>query len=66
MSQNEFGGRFIDIGARNKVLWLQRAWSSDLRAAVIRDVKNVDVYKTFARNIICASSETTDPDDGTP
>ncbi len=45
------------------LLWLQRAWSSDLRAAVIRGVKNVDVYKMSARIIICASSETTDPDD---
>ena len=45
------------------LLWLQRAWSSDLRTAVIRGVKNVDVYKTSARIVICASSETTDPDD---
>ena len=44
------------------LLWLQRAWSNDLRAAVIRSVKNVDVYKTSARIIICARSETTDPD----
>ena len=45
------------------LLWLQRAWSSDLRAAVIRGVKNVDVYKTLARIIICARSEMTDSDD---
>ena len=49
MSKKKFGGRFIHIGLEN--------------AAVIRGVKNVDVYKTFARIIIRASSETTDPDD---
>ena len=31
------------------LLWLQRAWSSYLRAAVIRAVKRVDVNKTPAR-----------------
>ena len=32
----------------NMLLWLQRAWSSYFRAAVKREVENVDVYKTFA------------------
>ena len=34
------------------LLWLQRAWSSYLRAAVIRGVKSVDAYKTSARIIL--------------
>ena len=34
------------------LLCLQRAWSSYLRAAIIRGVKSVDVYKTSAR-IMC-------------
>ena len=59
--KNEFGGRFIDIGLE-KVAVAQRACATDLRAAVIRGFKNVDVYKTPARIIIFASSETTDPD----
>ena len=45
------------------LLWLQRVWSSYCRAAVLKVFKNVDVYKTLAIIIICASSETTDPDD---
>ena len=39
------------------LLWLQRAWSSYLRAAVIRRVKSVDVYKTSARIIFCTAAE---------
>ena len=35
-------------------LWLQRAWWGDLRAAVIRGFKNIDVYKTPARIIFFA------------
>ena len=51
---------------RHRRVWppllLQRACATDLRAAVIRGFKNVDVYKTHARIIICASSETTKSD----
>ena len=53
----------LETSGSKTLLWLQRAWSSDLRAAAIRGVENVDVYKTPAKIIICASSETTDPDD---
>ena len=48
--KNEYGNDFIHIGLE-KMLWLQRAWSSYLRAAVISGVKSVDVYKTPARTI---------------
>ena len=34
--------RFVDIGLEN-VAVAERAWSTDLRAAVIRGVENVDV-----------------------
>ena len=54
--KNEFGMRCINIGLE-KVLWQQRAWSTYLRAAVIRGVKGVDVYKTLARIIFCAAAE---------
>ena len=33
------------------MLWLQRAWSTDLPAAVRRGFENVDVYKTNAKLI---------------
>ena len=39
------------------LLWLQRAWSSYLRAAVIRSVENADVYKTSARISCCTAAE---------
>ena len=53
--KNKFGGGFTNI-ALEEVLWLQRAWSSYLRAAVIRGVKSVDVYKTPARIIFCVTA----------
>ena len=48
---NEFGGRSINIGLENVAVAVARV-VGDLRAAVIRGVKSVDVYKTTAR-IIC-------------
>ena len=44
------------------LLWLQRACATDLRAAEIRGLKNVDVYETPARIIFPPASETTNPD----
>ena len=60
--RNEFGGRFIDIGLEQTAV-AERAWWGDLRAAVIRGVKSVDVYKTSVKIIISSTSEATDPDD---
>ena len=51
--KNEFGKRFIDIGVENVAV--AAAWSSYLRAAVIRGVKSVDEYKTPARIIFSSS-----------
>ena len=53
--KNEFGRRFINIRLE-MLLWLQRAWSSYLRAVVIRGFKNVDIYKTSASIILFVTS----------
>ena len=39
------------------LLWLQRAWSDDLPAAVIRGVKSVGGYKMSAGIILCMTSK---------
>ena len=62
IKKNEFGSRFIDIGLEN-VAVAERAWWGDLRAAVIRGVKSIDVDKTPAKILISSASEKTDPDD---
>ena len=39
------------------MLWLQRTYAVDFRAAVIRGAKSVDVYKTRAKLIMFANVE---------
>ena len=57
--ENEFDVRFIDNGLENVAVAAARVVGGH-RAAVIRKVKGVDVYKTIAKIIISCTSETTD------
>ena len=50
LQNNEFRICFVDIGWKI-LMWLQRAWPADLPAAVISELKNVDVYNTRAELI---------------
>ena len=59
--KNKFVNRFIDIRLENVAVAAARV-VGDLRAAVMRGVKSVYVYKTPAKIIISSTSETTGPE----